>query len=104
VELDMPGAISSELTITRLRWTDAVPALPVVLERRQGKRFALRWRELSDRHRHQLILWLFCRPGCWPDRQAPPEWKAFMALISRLLTLPARRPFHRCLTLQTPPQ
>ena len=100
----MPGAISSQLTITRLRWTDAVPALPVVQESRQGQRFALRWRELSDRHRQLLILWLFCRPGCWPDRQAPPEWRALMALISRLLILPARRPFSRCLTAQTPLQ
>ena len=104
VELNMPGAISSQLTITRLRWTDAVPALPVVQESRQGERFALRWRELSDRHRQLLILWLFCRPGCWPDRQAPPEWRALMALISRLLILPARRPFSRCLTAQTPLQ
>ena len=104
VELNMPGAMSSQLTITRLRWTDAVPALPVVQESRQGERFALRWRELSDRHRQLLILWLFCRPGCWPDRQAPPEWRALMALISRLLILPARRPFSRCLTAQTPLQ
>ena len=104
VELTMPDAISPELSCSRLRWTDDLPALPVELESRQGKRLALRWRELSDRHRQQLILWLFCRPGCWPDRQAPQEWRAFMALISRLFTLPARGPFRRCLMPRTPPQ
>jgi len=36
----------------------------------------------------ELKRWLFGRAGAWPNRQAPPEWQAFFALISRLLFLP----------------
>ena len=103
-ELELDTPLPAELKIKRLRWTDDVSPLPVAWERTQGNRLALRWQELSDQTRQQLILWLFCRPGCWPERQAPPEWRALIALISRLIILPSRRPFHRCLMQQTPPQ
>ena len=103
-ELELDTPLPAELKIKRLRWTDDVSPLPVAWERTQGNRLALRWQELSDQTRQQLILWLFCRPGCWPERQAPPEWRAFMALTSRLFRLPSRRPFHRCLMPQSPPQ
>ena len=103
-ELELDTPLPAELQVKRLRWTDDVSPLPVAWERTQGNRLALRWQELSDQTRQQLILWLFCRPGCWPERQAPPEWRALIALISRLIILPSRRPFHHCLTPQTPPQ
>jgi len=32
-----------------------------------------------------LQRWLYGRPGAWPQRQAPPEWRAFLALLARLL-------------------
>ena len=102
VELDTAIPLPAEVNLERLHWTNEVPALPVVEERKQGNRVALRWQELSDRNRQQLILWLFCRPGCWPERQASPEWQALIVLISRLFTLPSRQPFHRCLLPQTP--
>jgi len=104
VELEVATPMPMGTNIRLLRWTDDVPPLPVVLESSQDNRLALRWQELSDRTRQELILWLFCRPECWPERQAPPEWRAFLALISRLFRLPSRRPFHRCLMPQTPPQ
>ena len=104
VELEVAIPMQMGASIRLLRWTDDVPPLPVVLESSQGNRLALRWQELSDQTRQQLILWLFCRPDCWPERQAPPEWRAFMALTSRLFRLPSRRPFHRCLMPQSPPQ
>ena len=103
-ELELDTPLPAELKIKRLRWTDDVSPLPVAWERTQGNRLALRWQELSDQTRQQLILWLFCRPDCWPERQAPPEWRALIALISRLFILPSRRPFHRCMMPQTPPQ
>jgi len=103
-ELELATPLPAELKITQLRWTADVSPLPVIWERTQGNRLALRWQELSDQTRQQLILWLFCRPGCWPERQAPPEWRALIALISRLIILPSRCPFHRCLMPQTPPQ
>jgi len=104
VELELATSMPAQLKIKRLRWTDDVSPLTVAWESTQGNRLALRWQELNDQTRQQLILWLFCRPGCWPDRQAPPEWRALVALISRLFILPSRRPFHRCLMPQTPPQ
>ena len=36
----------------------------------------------------ELRRWLFSRPGAWPDRLAPPEWPALLALLRQL----ARRP------------
>lgn len=32
----------------------------------------------------ELRRWLFSRPGAWPDRKAPPEWLALLALLKRL--------------------
>lgn len=34
--------------------------------------------------RESLILWLYSRPGAWPERQAPPEGQALLALLERL--------------------
>ncbi len=103
VELEAAMAMPAVAKIGRLRWTDDVQALPVELETSKGNQLALRWQELSDTARQQLILWLFCRPYCWPERQATPEWRALIVLISRLFILPSRRPFHRCLMPQNPP-
>ena len=103
VELELEVPITANLKIKRLRWTDSVPPLPVALEFTQGNRLALRWQDLNDQTRQRLILWLFCRPNCWPERQASPEWRAFIALICRLFILPSRRPFHRCLMPQNSP-
>jgi cellulose synthase (UDP-forming) len=102
VELELAMPMTAEANIRRLRWTDDVPPIPVLLERIHGNRLALRWQDLNDQTRQRLILWLFCRPHCWPERQAPPEWRAFIALTCRLFLLPSRRPFHRCLMPQSP--
>ncbi len=102
VELELAMPMTAGANIRRLRWTDDVPPIPVLLERIHGNRLALRWQDLNDQTRQRLILWLFCRPHCWPERQAPPEWRAFIALTCRLFLLPSRRPFHRCLMPQSP--
>ncbi|MFM2122953.1 MAG: hypothetical protein RLZZ589_1390 [Cyanobacteriota bacterium] len=50
-----------------------------------------------------LQRWLFCRPGAWPMRTAPPEWRALAALLARLLSLPrARQPAPLSLVPQQP--
>ena len=103
VELEAPISMPAGASFRRLRWTDDIPALPVELDSTKGNQLALRWQELSDATRQQFILWLFCRPHCWPERQAKPEWKALIILISRLFIVPPRGPFHRCLMPQTPP-
>jgi cellulose synthase (UDP-forming) len=102
-ELEIATPTFAAMPLMTLHWTDEVPPLAVELERMQGNRVSLRWQQLDDQSRQRLILWLFCREDCWPDRQALPEWRSFLALISNLCTLPTRRPFHRCLMPQTTP-
>lgn len=102
-ELEMAAPTSVPMRLTTLRWTEEVPPLAVVLESMQGNRLSFRWQQLDDQSRQCLILWLFCRSGCWPKRRASPEWRALIALICRLFTLPSRGPFHRCLMPQTSP-
>lgn len=103
VELQMTQTGPPLVDSTRLRWTAEVPALPVQLECARGTRLSLTWKQLSDHERHSLIRWLFCRPNCWADRQAPSEWKSLLALLRNLILLPSRQPFQRCLMLQNPP-
>ncbi len=103
-ELEIAAPTSAPTLFTKLRWTDEVLPLAVALESKRGNRLSFRWQQLDGQSRQPLILWLFCRSGCWPDRQALPEWRAFIALIRNLCTLPTRRPFNRCLMPQTTPQ
>jgi cellulose synthase (UDP-forming) len=54
----------------------------------------LHWGDLARQDRYALIRWLFCRPGCWVDRQAPQEGRALLALFRRLIAPPKRGPFN----------
>ena len=50
-----------------------------------GQRWEIRW-DPGDPEAHQHFLrWLYGRPGGWPVRQAPPEWRTLLALLARLL-------------------
>jgi cellulose synthase (UDP-forming) len=40
---------------------------------------------LSPPQRERLQLFLYCRPGVWPERQAPLEPLALLAVFARLL-------------------
>lgn len=99
-ELQLHAQGTPLVASTTLGWCQDVPSLPVRLETAQGQRVAVRWGPLNARERELLIRWLFCRPNCWRDRIAPPEWRALGALIARLVAAPSRRPFHRCLIQQ----
>jgi cellulose synthase (UDP-forming) len=48
----------------------------------------VKWEDNQIEELKALKLWLFGRVGAWPERQAPPEWQAFFALLGRLLLLP----------------
>jgi len=100
-ELQLHAETTPLVASTTLGWCKEVPLLPVQLERARGLQLAVRWGPLSPMQRKQLIRWLFCRPNCWRDRMAPPEWKALGALLTRLFSTPSRRPFNRCLMQQT---
>jgi len=51
-------------------------------------RISVLWSAGQQPQLEQLQQWLFCRPGCWQQRQATGEWQALLALIKRLLRRP----------------
>ncbi|MFM1811572.1 MAG: hypothetical protein RLZZ336_510 [Cyanobacteriota bacterium] len=51
-------------------------------------RISVRWSAGQQPQLEQLQQWLFCRPGCWQQRQATGEWQALLALLKRLLRRP----------------
>ena len=53
-----------------------------------GELLSVRWAGEASASVVELRRWLFSRPGAWPDRLAPPEWPALLALLRQL----ARRP------------
>ena len=53
-----------------------------------GELLSVSWAGKSSASVVELRRWLFSRPGAWPDRLAPPEWPALLALLRQL----ARRP------------
>ena len=71
LELQVPGA--------------ALPPLPVQAEARDGQ-LSWAWPAEPCREREAFLHWLYGRPGAWPQRQAPPEWRALLALLRRLLS------------------
>lgn len=53
-------------------------------------RLSVQWAPDRQADLASLQRWLFCRPGCWPERPAPAEWQALLALLKRLLAPPRR--------------
>ena len=88
---------------SKLRWCQELPALPVILQHTTETEALLHWGSLPPRERYALIRWLFCRPGCWVDRQAPMEARALLALLRRLIAPTKRGPFNPSLIPQHPP-
>ena len=63
----------------------ALPVLP--LSPQWSEEGSLRWQWTTETTavREAFLLWLYCRPGAWPQRMAAPEWRAMAALLKRLL-------------------
>jgi cellulose synthase (UDP-forming) len=91
------------VTSSKLRWCHELPALPVILTNKTETEALLHWGNLPRHERYALLRWLFCRPGCWVDRQAPQESRALLALVRRLIAPPKRGPFNLSLIPQHPP-
>ena len=51
-------------------------------------RISVLWSAGQQPQLEQLQQWLFCRPGCWQQRQATGEWQALVALIRKLFRRP----------------
>jgi len=88
------AALSSALLV-QLRGpenqTVATLRAQIVLEQtcRSGHvRISVLWSAGQQPQLEQLQQWLFCRPGCWQQRQATGEWQALLALIKRQLRRP----------------
>jgi len=70
----------------------------------QGSRLSLRWSDGQAPALQQLQLWLFCRPGCWQQRQAAGEWLALLHLLRQVTALPrALKAGQRSLVRQADP-
>jgi cellulose synthase (UDP-forming) len=72
--LELPGAMG-------------LPALPLAPEAGQGGlQLAWAWNASSATARERFLGWLYGRPGAWPQRHAPAEWRALLALLRRLIS------------------
>jgi len=64
----------------------ALPSLPLALQAPSGTHLRWAWERGPAGAREQFLGWLYGRPGAWPQRQAPPEWRALLALLQRLIS------------------
>ena len=103
VRITYANATLTWVNSSKLRWCKEVPALPVIPTNTTETVALLRWGDLQQHERHALIRWLFCRPGCWVDRQAPQEIRALLALLRRLIAPPKRGPYQPSLIPQRTP-
>lgn len=81
-----PGPLQLQLCATATG--AALPPLPLdSLEpiAGPGQRWQVRWDLHDPQPRRALLRWLYGRPGAWPVRQAPPEWRTLLALLARLV-------------------
>jgi len=89
-----PGPVGSGWQLLLELDADANKALPPLAlapfppSAAAGGRLSVGWDLQASAAVVELRRWLFSRPGAWPDRLAPPEWQALLALLSQL----ARRP------------
>jgi cellulose synthase (UDP-forming) len=65
----------------------ALPLLPLESAPAMASSHTLRWATSQGAlpAREAFIAWLYSRPQGWPERQAPPEWRALGALLARLI-------------------
>jgi len=61
---------------------------PLALQPQLDGTQRLRWAWPAERSnaKEHFHGWLYSRPGAWPERLAPPEWRAFGALLRRLIS------------------
>ena len=85
-----PGALppdgTTEWRELRIASAPGLPAMPLAPRNQSGTRLSWAWERGPAEAREQFLRWLYGRPGAWPQRQAPPEWRALLALLRRLIS------------------
>ncbi len=85
-----PGALppdgTAEWRELHIATAPGLPALPLASQAQSGSRLSWAWERGPADAREQFLRWLYGRPGAWPQRQAPPEWRALLALLQRLIS------------------
>jgi cellulose synthase (UDP-forming) len=80
-----PEGIAGWLEL-RISNVPGLPALPLAPQVHRGSHLSWAWEQAPAVVREQFLGWLYGRPGAWPQRQAPPEWRALLALLRRLVS------------------
>jgi cellulose synthase (UDP-forming) len=80
-----PEGIAGWLEL-RVSNVPGLPALPLAPQVHRGSHLSWAWEQAPAVVREQFLGWLYGRPGAWPQRQAPPEWRALLALLRRLVS------------------
>ena len=97
-ELHFRNHVPPLVSSSALRWSTAVPPLPIEISAERPLAQAVAWGKTTARQQHALMQWLYGRSGCWRDRLAPQEWRALLALLKRVLFgTPAPAAFRRSL-------
>jgi cellulose synthase (UDP-forming) len=96
-----PGWTLDQLQITPL----GGEPLPLEAEATPNGSRLLRWSSCAAARPapERFIHWLYSRPDAWPERQAPPEWRALGALLAHLIK-PAPEPRWSLVPQQLEPQ
>jgi len=82
----LPAGFRAEWLTLQVPGPMALPALPVKLQAAQGAiHLAWAWSSDNAAARERFLGWLYGRPNAWPQRQAPPEWRALLALLGRMV-------------------
>ena len=76
-----PGPLSGS---SAMRWNNQPLPLPFRVETQDNSALSVTWSGLNRQQQRSLRRWLYQRPRCWVDRQAPMEWRSLLALLRRI--------------------
>ena len=82
----LPAGFRAEWLALHVPEEMELPDLPVKTQpAHRTSHLAWVWSRESAASRETFLGWLYGRPNAWPQRQAPPEWRALLALLGRLI-------------------
>ena len=82
----LPATDTPPRLTLRILGVPELPELPVSPRASTYSRLDWAWDHRTHAEREQFLGWLYGRPGAWPKRQAPNEWRALLALLRRLIS------------------